>query len=114
MWLYPLGGRFHRLIHSGGRPCVADFGLALRDEEFGTGETIAGTPAYMRCALTLPRMISLLEREFALALTLGEIVEHFLDVARNARGKHSSGRLRNREQGAQLAFNATTHILFIK
>ncbi len=35
------------LIDSGGRPCVADFGLALRDEDFGTGAKIAGTPAYM-------------------------------------------------------------------
>ena len=35
------------LIDSGGRPCVADFGLALRDEDFGTGATIAGTPVYM-------------------------------------------------------------------
>ena len=35
------------LIDSGGRPCVADFGMALRDEDFGTGAQIAGTPAYM-------------------------------------------------------------------
>ncbi len=35
------------LIDSAGRPCVADFGLALRDEDFGTGAKIAGTPAYM-------------------------------------------------------------------
>ena len=28
-------------------PCVADFGLALRDEDFGTGPELAGTPAYM-------------------------------------------------------------------
>ncbi len=35
------------LIDSAGRPCVADFGLALRDEDFGTGTRIAGTPAYM-------------------------------------------------------------------
>ena len=35
------------LIDSAGRPCVADFGLALRDEDFGTGIRVAGTPAYM-------------------------------------------------------------------
>ena len=35
------------LIDSGGRPCLADFGLALRDEDFGTGAKIAGTPRYM-------------------------------------------------------------------
>lgn len=29
------------------RPCVADFGLALLAEDFGTGPTRAGTPAYM-------------------------------------------------------------------
>jgi formylglycine-generating enzyme required for sulfatase activity len=30
-----------------GRPFVADFGQALREEEFGSGPTITGTPAYM-------------------------------------------------------------------
>jgi serine/threonine protein kinase len=35
------------LIHASGRPCVADFGLALRDEDFGKGGGVAGTPAYM-------------------------------------------------------------------
>jgi len=35
------------LIDSSGKPCVADFGLALRDEDFGKGAGIAGTPAYM-------------------------------------------------------------------
>jgi serine/threonine protein kinase/formylglycine-generating enzyme required for sulfatase activity len=35
------------LLDAGGQPVVADFGLALRDEEFGTGPTFAGTPAYM-------------------------------------------------------------------
>ena len=30
-----------------GKPCVADFGLALRDEDFGKGARLAGTPAYM-------------------------------------------------------------------
>src|SRR5436190_1637858 len=35
------------LIDAAGKPCVADFGLALKDEEFGKGEAFAGTPAYM-------------------------------------------------------------------
>ncbi len=35
------------LIDDQGRPCVADFGLALRDEDFGKTAGIAGTPAYM-------------------------------------------------------------------
>ncbi len=35
------------LIDTSGKPCVADFGLALKDEEFGKGARIAGTPAYM-------------------------------------------------------------------
>ena len=35
------------LIDVSGRPCVADFGLALRDEDFGKGGGVAGTPAYM-------------------------------------------------------------------
>ncbi len=35
------------LIDTSGQPCVADFGLALKDEEFGQGARIAGTPAYM-------------------------------------------------------------------
>jgi formylglycine-generating enzyme required for sulfatase activity len=35
------------LIDASGRPCVADFGLALRDEDFGKGGGLAGTPAYM-------------------------------------------------------------------
>jgi len=35
------------LIDASGKPCVADFGLALRDEDFGKGAGIAGTPAYM-------------------------------------------------------------------
>ena len=35
------------LIDTSGKPYVADFGLALREEEIGTGPSIAGTPAYM-------------------------------------------------------------------
>jgi eukaryotic-like serine/threonine-protein kinase len=35
------------LLDEQGRPVVADFGLALRDVDFGTGPELAGTPAYM-------------------------------------------------------------------
>ncbi len=35
------------LIDVHGKPYVADFGLALRDEEWGKGPRYAGTPAYM-------------------------------------------------------------------
>ena len=35
------------LIDVSGKPFVADFGLALRDEDFGESGGIAGTPAYM-------------------------------------------------------------------
>jgi serine/threonine protein kinase/formylglycine-generating enzyme required for sulfatase activity len=35
------------LIDEKGKPCVADFGLALKDEDFGKGRTLAGTPSYM-------------------------------------------------------------------
>jgi hypothetical protein len=35
------------LIDDAGHPLVADFGLALKDEEFGKGATFSGTPAYM-------------------------------------------------------------------
>jgi serine/threonine protein kinase/formylglycine-generating enzyme required for sulfatase activity len=35
------------LLDDAGSPVVADFGLALRDEDFGTGPTRAGTPRYM-------------------------------------------------------------------
>ena len=35
------------LIDSSGKPCLADFGLALKDEEFGKGGGLAGTPSYM-------------------------------------------------------------------
>ena len=35
------------LIDSQGKPYVADFGLALKDEDYGKGPGFAGTPAYM-------------------------------------------------------------------
>src|SRR5206468_8172870 len=35
------------LLDAAGRPFVADFGLALKDEDFGRGPDYAGTPAYM-------------------------------------------------------------------
>ena len=35
------------LIETTGKPYVADFGLALKDEDFGKGAGFAGTPAYM-------------------------------------------------------------------
>ena len=35
------------LIDGSGKPFVADFGLALKDEDFGKGGGLAGTPAYM-------------------------------------------------------------------
>jgi serine/threonine protein kinase/formylglycine-generating enzyme required for sulfatase activity len=35
------------LLDSAGKPCVADFGLALKDEDFGRGARLAGTPGYM-------------------------------------------------------------------
>ena len=35
------------LIDVSGKPCVADFGLALTDDDFGNGGGIAGTPGYM-------------------------------------------------------------------
>jgi eukaryotic-like serine/threonine-protein kinase len=35
------------LLDERGRPVVADFGLALREADFGTGPQLAGTPAYM-------------------------------------------------------------------
>ncbi len=35
------------LLDAAGNPIVADFGLALRAEEVGTGPTFAGTPLYM-------------------------------------------------------------------
>jgi serine/threonine protein kinase len=35
------------LIDAAGTPYVADFGLALKEEDFGRGARIAGTPAFM-------------------------------------------------------------------
>jgi serine/threonine protein kinase/formylglycine-generating enzyme required for sulfatase activity len=35
------------LVDAAGKPCLADFGLALRDEDFGKGGGLAGTPSYM-------------------------------------------------------------------
>ena len=35
------------LLDGKGKPCVADFGLALKDEDYGGEAVIAGTPAYM-------------------------------------------------------------------
>src|SRR6266446_3943882 len=35
------------LLDKGGKPFVADFGLALREQEVGKGSGYAGTPAYM-------------------------------------------------------------------
>src|SRR5204863_9806196 len=35
------------LLDDAGRPYVVDFGQALREEEYGTGPTFTGTPAYM-------------------------------------------------------------------
>ena len=35
------------LLDKSGKPFVADFGLALKEADFGKGATFAGTPAYM-------------------------------------------------------------------
>jgi eukaryotic-like serine/threonine-protein kinase len=35
------------LIDGTGKPCLADFGLALRDEDYGKSGGLAGTPSYM-------------------------------------------------------------------
>ena len=66
------------------------------------------------CTELRPEIRASLKREFTLALTLGEIVEHFLDVARNARDEHSAGGLGNREEGAQLMFDSTTHVFYFE
>jgi hypothetical protein len=54
------------------------------------------------------------ERKLALALTLGEIVEDFLDIAPDARDEHSRGCLWNREEGPQFTFDATAHVLYFE
>ena len=36
------------LIDASGKPCLADFGLALTDDDFDNVGGIAGTPAYMK------------------------------------------------------------------
>ncbi len=35
------------LIDASSKPWVADFGLALKDEDYGKGGRLAGTPSYM-------------------------------------------------------------------
>ncbi len=35
------------LLDASGKPCVADFGLALNEDDYGKGGRLAGTPAYM-------------------------------------------------------------------
>lgn len=35
------------LVDAGGNPFLIDFGLALKDEDYGTGENYLGTPSYM-------------------------------------------------------------------
>lgn len=35
------------LLDSGGKPYVADFGMALKEEDFGSGKGCVGSPAYM-------------------------------------------------------------------
>jgi serine/threonine protein kinase len=35
------------LIDASGKPCLADFGLALKDDDFGKWGELAGTPSYM-------------------------------------------------------------------
>ena len=35
------------LLDARGRPCLADFGLALKDDDYGKGARYSGTPAYM-------------------------------------------------------------------
>src|SRR5262249_51620758 len=35
------------LLAASAQPCLADFGLALRDEDYGKEGGLAGTPAYM-------------------------------------------------------------------
>ena len=48
------GGVVHRdvkpaniLIDASGKPFLSDFGLALKEEDFGSGARVAGTPSYM-------------------------------------------------------------------
>jgi eukaryotic-like serine/threonine-protein kinase len=35
-----------RMIDTSGKPFMADFGLALKEQDFGKGAGFAGTPAY--------------------------------------------------------------------
>jgi len=35
------------LLDASGSPCIVDFGLALKEESFGQGKGLTGTPLYM-------------------------------------------------------------------